>query len=263
MKKMIRNFIMTSSVIVFALCQTMTNAYAAMDVPIQIKCDSGISLQDSDTFTISYYSMDDEAQTITSVEVNAAKAGHVTVDDGMYRIKSIKYNGTNEKIKKSYGVSGDFSAYSDINETVPITLTAGSESTKALEGTYDPQNADSEYKVIMDENHDENGQPKDGYIEGLDENIIPDEEFDANTSSDVNKNSSTEGSDWDKLDQEILGEDGNSTTAPGSAEVIVEYYGKDDSVSHSHRILWKLVPLGVIFVIAMTGVYIAYKKGIF
>lgn len=245
---------------IFTMCQIMTNAYAAMNVPVQVKCDSGIALKDTDTFTISYYNLDDDTQSLTSVEVSGTKAGNIPVEDGVYRIKNIKYNGTNEKIKESYGISGDFAAYAELNETVSVTLTIGSQSTKELEGAYDPQNASDEYTVIMDENHDENGQPKDGYIEGLDDDVIPDEDMNERSTVETGEDSDTSEDDLDELDKQILGEEGSSTT-PSESDVVVEHYDNDNNTSLGTHIIWKLVPLFIIFTIIMIGVYIGYKKG--
>lgn len=262
MRKKINNFFATAIMFAMIACSTITCAYAAMSVPVQVNCDKDIILQDSDTFTISYYCMDDETEIVSSTEINAKKAGSISVNDGMYRIKSITYNGTNQTISESYGISGDFSAYSDLNETSTISLAIGSDACKELEGDYDLSAAAATYNVIMDANHDENGQPKDDYIPGLDDDIIPDESITAtDQDQEVQSDQDLSQEDQEYLDQIIANETESSNT--GSGEVVVEHYDEDDGEKNlGSSILIRLFPLGIAFIIAMLCVYIAHKKNI-
>lgn len=270
----IANFFSIAVMCALIICNTISCAFAAMNVPVKVVCDSGITLQDTDTFAISYYNIDDDTQKMTTVQISAKSAAPVAVEDGLYRIKSITYNGTNSTISSAFGVSGDFSAYSDINETTPITLTIGSNSCKELEGNYDANQADGTYNIIMDANHDENGQPKDGYTPGLENEIIPDEPEDGkgNVQNDEQDEDTGSSDSLEDLDKEILGDEGGSqsssgqTQAAGSGEVVVEHYEDvDDQDGEDHvasSVLSRLTPLIIIFVVVMVGVYIAHKKKI-
>lgn len=269
----IANFFSIAVMCALIICNTISCAFAAMNVPVKVVCDSGITLQDTDTFTVSYYNIDDDTQKMTTVQISAKSAAPVAVEDGLYRIKSITYNGTNNTISSAFGVSGDFSAYSDINETTPITLVLGSSSCKELEGNYDANQADGTYNIIMDANHDENGQPKDGYTPGLEDEIIPDEPEDGkgNVQNDEQNEDTGSGDSLEELDKEILGDDGSSqsssgqTQTAGSGDVVVEHYETDDQDGEDHvarSVLSRLIPLIIIFVVVMVGVYIAHKKKI-
>lgn len=270
----IANFFSIAVMCALIICNMISCAFAAMSVPVKVVCDSGITLQDTDTFTVSYYNIDDDTQKTTTVQISTKSATPVAVEDGLYRIKSITYNGTNSTISTAFGVSGDFSAYSDINETTPITLAIGSNSCKELEGNYDANQADGTYNIIMDANHDENGQPKDGYTPGLEDEIIPDEPEDGRGSTQNDEQNEDTGSSdsLEELDKEILGDEGGSqsssgqTQTAGSGEVVVEHYDDvDDQDGEDHvasSVLSRLTPLIIIFVVVMVGVYIAHKKKI-